>query len=108
MAALELTFVRQPGEHYCYHCKPGHIFSIGRGSDCDIRVLDFHMSRHHADLEAEDEQWYVTCQSAAGELLLNDQHVERARLAEGDRLTIGQSLFTVERIRPAVGPDPHQ
>ena len=59
MMLLELTFVRQAGEHDRYHCKPERTYSIGRGSDCAIRILDFLMSRLHAELQYRDDHWYV-------------------------------------------------
>ena len=104
MALLELTFVRQPGEHYRYHCKPGHTFTLGRSTDSDIRVLDFSMSRHHADLEFIDDAWVITNCSQSGELLLNGKPVEKGTLKAGDFLTLGNSHFTVDAIRPVDEP----
>ena len=104
MGLLELTFVRQSGEHYCYHCKPNRTFTIGRGSDSDIRVLDFTMSRHHADVFFIEGAWKIANRSQTGELLVNGKPISETSLAVGDFLTLGNSLFTVGAIRPMQGP----
>ena len=70
MPFLRLQHVRTDGETDIYHLSPGRRYHIGRGSDCQIRLLDLRLSRQHAIIEYTEGQWMIAdCDSHQGSLL---------------------------------------
>ena len=62
---------------------------LGRSKECDIQVADPNASRRHAELRREgDAYWLVDLGSTNG-LDVNGKRTQRAKLANGDRVTIG-------------------
>ena len=84
--------------------QPGHVFepgpvplTFGRSED-NTAVLDAdeYASGHHARIEAaRDGVWLVDLGSTNG-IELNGRKVDRARLANDDRITIGRTEVRVE------------
>ena len=67
---------------------PGASF-LGRSKECDIQIADPNASRRHAELRREgDAYWLVDLGSTNG-LDVNGKRTQRAKLANGDRVTIG-------------------
>jgi pSer/pThr/pTyr-binding forkhead associated (FHA) protein len=64
--------------------------SVGRGSDQMIRLPDLTVSRHHAQILAEDGKYSVTDMGSLNDTLLNGERVRgQQELFDGARLTIG-------------------
>jgi hypothetical protein len=62
---------------------------VGRSKECDIQIADPNASRRHAELRREgDAYWLVDLGSTNG-LDVNGKRTQRARLSNGDRVTIG-------------------
>ena len=71
------------------HELDGRRVVIGRSKECDIQVADPNASRRHAELRREgDAYWLVDLGSTNG-LDVNGKRTQRAKLADGDRFTIG-------------------
>jgi CheY-like chemotaxis protein len=69
---------------------------IGRGPDCDVRLFDPALSRHHCRLHWRDDRLVVEDLGARNTTLVNGQKVTEPRvLVEGDSLWVGASVFTV-------------
>jgi CheY-like chemotaxis protein len=69
---------------------------IGRGTDCDVRLFDPGLSRHHCRLHWRDDRLVVEDLGSRNGTLVNGQKVKEARgLAEGDLLSVGASVFSV-------------
>lgn len=69
---------------------------IGRGSDCDLRLFDPALSRHHCRLVWRDGRLLVEDLGSHNGTLVNGQKVTEPRvLAEGDSLWVGASVFAV-------------
>lgn len=66
---------------------------LGRSPDADLRLDDPRVSQAHAQLVAEGDAVIVV--DLAGRTFVNGQRVSRARLAEGDRITLGGSEIVV-------------
>jgi hypothetical protein len=66
---------------------------IGRGSDCDLRLQESSVSRHHALLRYAQGAWYIQDQGSAKGILINGQRTNAARLHTGDQITIAGSSF---------------
>lgn len=62
---------------------------IGRGADCDLRLDEAAISRHHAEVLWEYVLYQVRDLGSANGTFLNGQQVLRAPLNEGDLLELG-------------------
>jgi hypothetical protein len=64
---------------------------IGRSKDCDIRIEDPNVSRHHAEVRREGEAYWLVDLDSTNGVELNGSRVKRSRLNEGDRITVGST-----------------
>jgi hypothetical protein len=69
---------------------------LGRGVDCDVVLQDTLVSRHHAALEPRDDGWWVTDLDSTNGTLVNDESVYETKLASGDRLQVGDTVFKLK------------
>jgi hypothetical protein len=67
---------------------------IGRGSACDLRLLDVGASRQHAHIRYAQGSWYIQDLGSSGGTFINDEKVQAIRLNSGDRICIGESTWT--------------
>jgi Kef-type K+ transport system membrane component KefB len=71
---------------------------IGRHSSDDVQINDIRVSRHHARLRAMDGAYEIHNQTAVrsepNPMLVNGVEREHARLADGDRISLGGIEFT--------------
>ena len=75
----------------------GSVKTVGRGPRADF-ILDVALvSRLHCRLTAGDDKLEVLDLESTNGTFVNDQRVEKARLATGDRLRIGRVELTVDR-----------
>jgi pSer/pThr/pTyr-binding forkhead associated (FHA) protein len=73
---------------------------LGRARECDIRIVDGNVSRRHAELVQEGATyWLVDLESTNG-TSLNGAPVQRAKLSDGDRITIGSTDVVFGRSLP--------
>jgi len=69
---------------------------LGRSRDCDIRLDDPNVSRRHAEVRREDGSYWVVDLGSTNGIELNGRKVDRARLTNDDRITIGRTEVRVE------------
>lgn len=65
---------------------------IGRGSTCEVRLVDPTVSRRHASISCQDDHWLIQDLGGANGTLLNEVKIENevtSILAEGDRIRVG-------------------
>jgi pSer/pThr/pTyr-binding forkhead associated (FHA) protein len=80
-----------------FRLKSGAVKTVGRAPRADF-ILDVALvSRLHCRLTAADDQLEVLDLKSTNGTFVNDQRVEHAKLANGDRLRIGRVEMTVER-----------
>jgi pSer/pThr/pTyr-binding forkhead associated (FHA) protein len=62
---------------------------LGRSREADVRVADVNASRRHAELRQEDSSYWIVDLGSTNGVEVNGKRVDRARLSDGDRITIG-------------------
>ncbi len=70
---------------------------IGRNKRCDVVLPDPNVSRRHAEVRREGDEYVIIDLDSTNGVLLNGKEVKRARLADGGRLTLGTSDLRFER-----------
>jgi len=95
VAGLRMRVVPPQGEPFERTWK-GTSFVLGRSSMCDIVLADRFLSRKHARLFVDDEDWYVEDLGSRNTTLLNGQPVRGAtRIAPGDVVKMSGSVVTI-------------
>ncbi len=84
----------------------GDTVTIGRERDNDLVLSDPLVSRHHARIFRTPGGWRIVDLGGKNGLLLNDRPVSEADLSEGDRITIGSSVFHFATTPSAGAPAP--
>jgi len=67
--------------------------TIGRGTDNDIVLSDFSVSRRHAYLKKEDGAWVLYDNKSTNGVRVNDHPVPRSPVGDGDSALIGTFLL---------------
>jgi len=80
------------------------VMDIGRHSDCDLILDDLHVSRHHAQLRAINNQFVIFDTSSTAGVFLNGKKVSQASLQSGDVVRIG--LVNLIYIQDATSANP--
>ena len=73
---------------------------LGRSRECDIRIPDANVSRRHAEVRQEDATYWVVDLGSTNGTEVNGRRVERGKLSDGDRITIGSTDVLFERSLP--------
>jgi diguanylate cyclase (GGDEF)-like protein len=69
---------------------------IGRGEDCDVRILDNSVSRRHARVQHMTEGFYVLDMQSTNGTFVNDQPANDGNpilLKDGDYLRVGNCIY---------------
>jgi pSer/pThr/pTyr-binding forkhead associated (FHA) protein len=77
--------------------RPGSVKTVGRAPRADFSVDAALVSRLHCRLKATDDTLEVEDLASTNGTFVNDQRIERAGLANGDRLRVGRVELTVEK-----------
>ena len=64
---------------------------IGRGTDCDLRIDDPGISRHHAEIRQQGGDVVIVDTGSTNGIVIDNQRVEQARLADGVRMQLGNT-----------------
>ena len=83
-----------------FRLPPGAIKTVGRAPRADFIVDAALVSRVHCRLTARNERVEVEDLKSTNGTFVNDRRVDRAQLADGDRLRVGRVELTVARSRP--------
>ncbi len=70
---------------------------LGRGTDCDLRLVDPGVSRHHAELRVEDSEIVLVDLGSTNGTFVNGQPVRRVSLSDGTRVTLGRTSLVFRR-----------
>lgn len=100
----ELKNPGTPGTHYRFLCmtgpNKGRVYYligkrviIGRGENADIQIVDVKISREHAELSFSDNGYTITDLGAENGIIVNDTKVKQKKLADAEKVVIGQTVF---------------
>lgn len=81
---------------------------IGRGTECDIRILDIMVSRRHCQVEWKKNSYYVKDLNSTNKTFLNKKIIEgEEKLDPGDTIRVGDTilLFTDKEEMPIKSVD---
>jgi len=70
---------------------------LGRGTDCDLRLVDPGVSRHHAELRLEENQVVLVDLGSTNGTFVNGQPVRRVALTDGTHVTLGRTTLVFRR-----------
>jgi hypothetical protein len=74
---------------------------LGRSREADVRVADENVSRRHAELRQEDASYWIVDLGSTNGLEVNGKRVDRARVRDGDRITLGSTEVVFGRSLPS-------
>jgi hypothetical protein len=70
---------------------------IGRSKDCDVQLSDPNVSRRHAELRQEGATYWVVDLDSTNGMDVNGRHLKRAKLENGDTITVGSTDIVFKR-----------
>jgi len=73
---------------------------LGRSKECDVQVPDANVSRRHAELRQEGSTWWIVDLDSTNGTEVNGKRVPRAKLADGDKITLGSTELVFGRKLP--------
>ena len=71
--------------------------TIGRSRDCDVQIDDPSASRRHAELRREGRTYWIVDLDSTNGLEVNGLRTKRAKLQNGDTITIGSTEVAFRR-----------
>jgi pSer/pThr/pTyr-binding forkhead associated (FHA) protein len=70
---------------------------IGRSLDAQVVIDSTSVSRKHASLRLEEDHYVVSDLDSANGIFVNAERAQRATLADGDSLQVGDAVFVYQR-----------
>ena len=80
------------GEQHTYELQTP-VTLLGRGTDCDLRLVDPGVSRHHAELRVENDQVVLVDLGSTNGTFVNGQPVRRVVLSDGTQISLGRTTL---------------
>jgi hypothetical protein len=74
---------------------------LGRSREADVRVADVNVSRRHAELRQEGAGYWIVDLGSTNGLEVNGKRVDRARIRDGDLITLGSTEVVFGRSLPS-------
>ena len=72
---------------------------LGRGTDCDLRLVDPGVSRHHAELRVETDHVVLADLDSTNGTFVNGQPVRRVALSDGTHISLGRTTLVFRQDR---------
>jgi len=70
---------------------------LGRGTDCDLRLVDQGVSRHHAEIRVEDGEVVLVDLDSTNGTFVEGEPIRRKSLTDGTRVTLGRTTLVFRR-----------
>jgi FhaA, N-terminal domain/FHA domain len=74
---------------------------LGRSREADVRLADVNVSRRHAEVRQEGAGYWIVDLGSTNGVEVNGKRTDRARLRDGDRITIGSTEVVFGRSLPS-------
>jgi hypothetical protein len=74
--------------------------TIGRSRECDVQLSDPNVSRRHAEVRQEGTTFWVVDLDSTNGTEVNGRRLKRAKLRDGDTITLGSTELVFERTLP--------
>jgi pSer/pThr/pTyr-binding forkhead associated (FHA) protein len=74
---------------------------LGRSREADVRIADVNVSRRHAELRQEGATYWIVDLGSTNGIEVNGKRTDRARVRDGDRITIGSTEIVFGRSLPS-------
>ncbi|HXG92689.1 MAG TPA: HD domain-containing phosphohydrolase [Blastocatellia bacterium] len=68
----------------------GDVFRIGRNEDNDLSLNNPYVSRHHAEIIADDSGYQIRDLGSTSGTFLNGERIEQRQLNDGDQIRLGR------------------
>jgi len=72
--------------------------TIGRVGTCDIILNDTTVSRQHAKIRLDNNEFYIHDLASTNPVKVNGMEITRHRLVEGDHIEIGETVLVFKRV----------
>ena len=92
---VKLIMFREDGTRRVFALQGGAT-TIGRKTDCDIRIPLVEVSRRHAEISVDDDGAVLRDLGASNGTFLNNRRISEEDLEPGDQILIGPVVFTVQ------------
>lgn len=89
-ARLTVYPLNQPVQRYLLD--PQREYLIGRGLDCDLRIVDPRLSRRHARLAVQADRWRLSDLGSKNGVQLDGRRIDESVLADGNWISFGGLL----------------
>jgi hypothetical protein len=73
------------------------VLTVGRLDTSDVSLTDSGVSRQHAEIRREGDEWVVVDLDSTNGTLVNGKPMKRHRLQSGDRMTFGETDIEFRR-----------
>ena len=73
---------------------------LGRSREADVRVADVNVSRRHAELRQDGTAYWIVDLGSTNGLEVNGKRTKKARLRDGDCITLGSTEIVFGRALP--------
>jgi pSer/pThr/pTyr-binding forkhead associated (FHA) protein len=73
---------------------------LGRSKDADLQIADPNVSRRHAEVRQEGATYWLIDLDSTNGTELNGRRVTRAKLSDGDTITLGGTEVVFGRSLP--------
>jgi pSer/pThr/pTyr-binding forkhead associated (FHA) protein len=79
---------------------------IGRADDCDVRIKNNSVSRHHAEIEALDaDEWIIRDLGSTLGVMVEGKKVREAEIESGMIVTLGPAVLRFESLSNKIAAD---
>ena len=91
--AYHLMFTKGPEKGRTVDLEPGRTLVMGRGDECDVQILDPHVSRDHCRIEVQSNKTLLSDSGGKYGTRVNGASIREHHLQPGDVIELGETLI---------------
>lgn len=86
--------------------RAGRPVRVGRGDDCEIRITNGTVSRHHCEIEAvEEDEWVIRDLGSTHGTRVGGEPIAEVEIEEGLEVRVGPAVLRFESVAARIGRD---